>query len=556
MSTALSVIDIKPEGEVVFTEELAIINRIICEYESESERMEAIYAHIWQSVNFPVIDKLMRYNHRPNDRQSSGMPSSINIDWVRDHLRAEYWKRVTDMTNVLLIMPEKRRTEWREQFLYGMGMVEKPGYSPGDPPRYSKEYVGVPEFSRDTVVPTLVGMLNDRHKYLVERVHGIFTRLSPRHKTNKSFGFSEKMIMTNVITDFWQSSVTCSSYMEDTVDDLRILLHMFHSRDCLTHVVRLGNVLSAAFRCEEDYGQWFPIDGGLLNIRYYKNGNVHLQVHPDLAWRLNELLSYALPGAIPSEFRTKPTRPSSTREFSAIERSIPDDVRANLREVKEYKKSGKYSVPGVSCAGKIAEVLGMIGGVQEGHFWLFPYPPLPVIDHIIARGTIPDVVSHQFYPSPENVADFVAQVTEYEPGMTVLEPQAGRADLLVKLELQREDVTLVELNGLMCAVLESKGWPNVQCRDFIEWSAANPEVLFDRIVMNPPFSEGRWKLHLQTAMRHMAVRGRLVAVLPGRPDLASLIDTTCMVGLHGRTFENEFEGTGVTVTVCIFQRYK
>lgn len=555
MSTAMSVIDIAPGSNVSYSEELAVIDSIISEYEDESSRLESIYAHVWNGPNFLAIDKLLRLNHRPGDREPSGMPGTVNINYVRDHLRSEYWKRVTDMTNVLLIMPETRRTEWREQFLYGTAMVEKPSRFEGEPSRMSKEYVGVPAFTRETVVPTLVGMLNDRHKYLVERVHGIFTRLSRNHKTNKAFGFSEKMIMANVITDFWNSSVSCGSYMEDAVDDLRVMLNMFHRKECLTSVVRLSTVLSAAHRTNEPFGEWLPIDGGTLNVRYYKNGNVHIQVHPDLAWRLNELLSYALPGCIPSSLRTKPTRGFS-KEFQPIERAIPDDVRAALRDVKNHKNTGQFWIPSVSCAGKVRHVLEMIGGVCETHFFTFPYDVEPVLDYIITRGTLPDAVSHQFYPSPEVVAKYVADVTEYEPGMSVCEPQAGRGDLLAFMGASPEDVTAIELNGMFVTVLESKGFKNVHCRDFIEWSEANPGVLFDRIVMNPPFSEGRWKGHLQTAMRHMAPKGRLVAVLPGCPDLAALIDSQTMVGLHGRTFENEFEGTGVVVTVCIFQRYR
>lgn len=556
MSTAIALADIRPGNEVVFTEELAIINRIIDEYDEESTRMEAIYKHIWGNENFPAIDKLLRYNVRPGETPHYGMPGAINMDYVRGRLRADYWRRVTDMTNVLLLMPEKRRDEWREQFINGMGTVEKPPYIAGDPVRRVKEYVGIPEFSRDTVVPTLVGMLNDRHKYLVERVHGIFKRLSPNHKTNRSFGFSEKMIMTGVINDYWCNSVSCSSFMEDTVDDLRVLLQMFHHRVCLPSVVRLSNVLSAAYRGnEETFGVWFPVDGGLLNMRFYKNGNVHLQVHPDVAWHLNELLSYALPGAIPAELRTKSRRPVP-REFQTIERTVSEEVRMRLRDIKEHKKTGKYSGFGAEYTEEMTKVLTMIGGCKDGYFWQFPYEPESVFDYLISRGTIPDTITHQFYPSPQVVAEFVAEVAEYEPGMSVLEPSAGRGDLVAYMDIDPHDLTAIELNGLMVQVLEAKGFANVLCRDFLEWSAANPEVLFDRIVMNPPFSDGRWTLHLKTAMHHLKPKGRLVAVLPGRPELGCLIDKASVAGVHGRTFENEFEGTGVMVTVCVFQRFK
>ncbi|MBO0237129.1 hypothetical protein, partial [Vibrio parahaemolyticus] len=69
-----------------------------------------------------MINRLLRLNHRPDDertRFNRAWLDKVDLEWVKQDIWAEYWKKVTDMTNVLLIMPASRRDEWREQFIEG-----------------------------------------------------------------------------------------------------------------------------------------------------------------------------------------------------------------------------------------------------------------------------------------------------------------------------------------------------------------------------------------------------------------------------------------------------
>lgn len=55
----------------------------------------------------------------------------------------------------------------------------------------------------------------------------------------------------------------------------------------------------------------------------------------------------------------------------------------------------------------------------------------------------------------------------------------------------------VEISTLHCRVLEAKGL-TVEQADFIKW-AQSTNKRFDKVVMNPPFSEGRAKAHVESA---------------------------------------------------------
>ena len=110
--------------------------------------------------------------------------------------------------------------------------------------------------------------------------------------------------------------------------------------------------------------------------------------------------------------------------------------------------------------------------------------------------------------------------------------------------------TCVEISPLHCKVLEAKGL-NVVKADFLKWSSA---YQFDRIVMNPPFSEGRWQAHLEHAASMLAADGRLVAILPsGARNRDALPGWTLE---WSRVFDNEFAGASVSVVILSAQRRK
>jgi hypothetical protein len=189
-------------------------------------------------------------------------------------------------------------------------------------------------------------------------------------------------------------------------------------------------------------------------------------------------------------------------------------------------------------------VLESIGGVKLSPTrYEFDYDPLDVIQEIVASGCLPDQKAHQFYPTPEKLARIAVELADIGPGDECLEPSAGMGGLA---DLMPEAQTVcVEISPLHCKVLESKGHL-VQQADFLAWTPQGP---FDRIVMNPPFSSGRWEAHTEHAATMLRPGGRLVAILP-----ASAKNKEWLPGLslewHG-PYENEFAGTSVSVVILV-----
>lgn len=448
-------------------------------------------------------------------------------------LNASYWSKALQLTDVLDLMPQARRDEWNKS------ITERT----------------TPDFTDETVRNTLTDLINMRATFFAERVDGIFRSLSGEHVTNAPQGFGKRMIIAGVLNDWGSADYRRAGL----INDLRAVIAKFMGRDEPKHSATepLINALKGR------WGEWVEIDGGALRVRLYKKGTAHLEVHPDMAWRLNQILASLYPLAIPPEFRARPKR--KVREFDLIKKPLPFQVvealasmhparervgdgfrGAQFRDIAKTRQFGfhasKDAIP------EAERVLEAIGGVKQpgGHF-LFDYEPGTVITEIVVSGCIPDQRSHQFYPTPAGLAQRAVDLAEIDPHHTVLEPSAGQGG--IAQFLPSDQTECVEISELHCEILRTKGH-RVERADFLQWQ---PDILVDRIVMNPPFSEGRWQAHIEHAAGMLAADGRLVAILPeGARNRAGLLP-----GLekqwHG-PFANEFAGTSVSVVILVANR--
>jgi 16S rRNA G1207 methylase RsmC len=95
-------------------------------------------------------------------------------------------------------------------------------------------------------------------------------------------------------------------------------------------------------------------------------------------------------------------------------------------------------------------------------------------------------------------------------------------------------------------VLRAKGH-DVITMDFLQFTGG-----YDRIVMNPPFSEGRWQAHVAHAASLLNEGGKLVAIVP-----SSAANKHVLPGFTIKSTEplnNEFAGTSVSVVILTIER--
>lgn len=444
---------------------------------------------------------------------------SVNIkqffesDPVLKAVDAEYWEYVMNKTDILSYMSADQRYEW------------------GDNIRKHN----VPEFTIDNVKTTMLEMHRDKELFLARRVDGIFRALSPGHLTNSPMGFGKRFILAGV-----RSEYTVDYKSSQYLQDLRCVVAKLLNREA---GVYQPDTYADLFRINMD-GQWNYVDGGAFKIRMYKKGTAHIEFHPEIACRLNQLLAFIHPHAIPSEFRTKPKKPN--KEYALNHDLIGFDVVNDLLNFR-YNKHGEswYFLDKLKNK-KSAQVVEYIGGVDIGNgYYKFGYDPEPIINYIRRTGTIPEYKSHQYYPTPEHIARDAVAMAEINDGDFVREPSAGQGAIAEQIREAHPLAILqcVEISKLHCEILKQKGFEVVNT-DFLQF---NPERKCDKLVMNPPFSDGRAIDHAKHGFDMLADGGVLVSVLP-----ASFLGKEIIPGCeytYSHVYKNEFAGCSVNVVI-------
>lgn len=497
------------------------VDSLTCQYQSERtkiERMAAVIEEEYQPVAHYFVEGNIEKRHAP-----PSIDRLFKLDGAVAALNAAYWNRALQMTDVLDCMPQKRRDEWFELI------------------RSHK----TPDFDEETVRSTLGSLLMQRSKYFAERVDGIFRSLSHEHVTNRPEGFSKRMILSHVINDwggYGHSQI-------GVINDLRNVIGKFMGRAEEYKWNSMDRIIDA---CRRQRGQWMQVDGNAMKIRVYKKGTAHLEVHPEMACRLNGVLASLYPGAIPSRFRKPPKR--KPREVKLMDRPLPSSVLAILGGMRppRYGSTSGYKIPfnaDKHVRREVIAVMESIGGVREGEEFKFDYDPGDVVDEIICSGCIPDDRSHQYYPTPEWLAEIAVNELKAEAGMSVLEPSAGGGSLLEQIPVSCA-VTAVEVSDLRCKILREKHspWP-VLCGDFLQLHPTMQRV--DRVIMNPPFDHRRWMAHLDAAAELVKPGGRLVAILPSGARKHVLHDFDCK---WSQDYHNAFPGASVSVAILTADR--
>lgn len=530
-----------------------VISSMIARRNADLLRIERLS----EAMNQPDAQAVLYHfieGNKPDQQYT--MPTHINglfcTVGATAHLDSQYWQRALLETDVLDYMPQSRRYEWHNQIKNPLGKLKH-----GSKTEY--EILPLPAFEESTVRATLIGLLNNRSMFFAERVDGVFRALSKTHVTNTPEGFRKRMILNYLIDK--NGSVEWSTC--GVIDDLRCIIARFMGRDEPRH----GSTRAAVEHIRRQNGVWQELDGGALRMRVYNGvGTAHIEVHEELAWKLNAVLAMLYPAAIPEKNRQrKTTKARSVKNFELMDKLLPFavlDVLASMEQAAEpyeygYQTRYRYMPNTLRIRGlgpedksvlkQVDTVMEAIGGVKQGFYWRFDYNPTEVVGQVVCTGAIPDHVSHQYYPTPDTLAEeLVAKAAQDAPeGALWLEPSAGIGGI-AKHVPEHAQLHCVEINELHTKILEAQGYKNVIQADFLEF-AQQTNQRYDRIVMNPPFAQGRWQAHLEAAASLLSNEGRLVAILPASAKGKELLPGYSHS--YSEVYANMFAGTSISVVI-------
>jgi predicted RNA methylase len=165
------------------------------------------------------------------------------------------------------------------------------------------------------------------------------------------------------------------------------------------------------------------------------------------------------------------------------------------------------------------KVLVALGGKwnRKAGAHVFPDDPSVRVEEALLTGEYSDKKKDfGFFETPKELADEVVNLAQLIPAHKILEPSAGKG-ALVRAALRGfipiGNIYCLEILLGNCATLEGLG-SKVRQKDFL---LTKPKPVFDRIIMNPPFSVlGRPQAdidHVLHAFDYLKPRGRLVSIM-------------------------------------------
>ena len=374
--------------------ETDVIDGLLGRYGLMYAKLKNISATVREGENADAVEYFMRGNVRNSRLHMPPVRVVFDLPGAVASLNADFWQQALNLTDVYEYMPNDRRNEWNNQI----------------------HEMKAPDFEENAVRATLSELLFSRQKFFSERVDGIFRSLSRSHVTNRPEGFSKRMIIESMF-DQWG---ICNYERTGYVDDLRKVIAKFIGRDT-TGLNTTNKILNIA---RARSGEWVAIDGGALRVKAFQKGTIHLEIHPDMAWRLNDILAFLHPAAIPAEHRQKPR--TKVKTFDLHSNLLPFSVLSVLSDLEtertEPLKRNRWEEPrppvttnpfnrrfkGYSDENKAAraeaeKVLMSLGGVKmniNAFTWFeFDYDPIAAMQRHLEAGhkKLPLVIPVLFY---------------------------------------------------------------------------------------------------------------------------------------------------------------
>ncbi len=217
------------------------------------------------------------------------------------------------------------------------------------------------------------------------------------------------------------------------------------------------------------------------------------------------------------------------------------------------------------------KVLGAMGGKWDrrarGH--IFSGDPRKKIAEALEIGEVVDTKkTYEFFETPAEIAnlmvhrgvvfgDLASNIGNY-----ILEPSAGEGAIadVIRAHVPSYNIHVVEIDPEKREILKAKGY-RIIGKDFLK--TKKKKLLYDRVIMNPPFSNGKDIDHVMHAFRFLRPGGRLVSVMSGGTVFRSDKKATKFrdfVDRHGGLIEPlpegafEASGTGVNTVLLTLDK--
>lgn len=163
----------------------------------------------------------------------------------------------------------------------------------------------------------------------------------------------------------------------------------------------------------------------------------------------------------------------------------------------------------------VNDVLEAVGGKwnRKAKAHVFECDAADALEQILLTGEVITKKTIQqeygFFPTPPAIVAKMMAEAKIRPGMTCLEPEAGRGAIAQEMRAAGGEVYCIELLPDNVKALREQQFIVTEA-DFL---TVKPQQLYDRVLMNPPFSRQADIKHVAHALSFLNPGGRLVAIM-------------------------------------------
>lgn len=367
------------------------------------------------------------------------------------------WAHVIDVSGIEQLMDSKAKEELRSQMRY---VPERSGRQ-GEIINQDEINRMLPPVTVENIVATLERFRNDSELIFRRGIVNAFTKMDRRFRSHDGFKVGSRVIVDYLMRD---GHIYSSGTKADLLTDIE---RTFLVLDGKMEKAKYGSIVAELERANPSSffnRQRFEVESDYFKVRVFKNGNAHLWfTRKDLVTKINLILAEHY-GEVLADGMTKEEDP--------------------LKNIKT---------------------------TPARYFGFFPTPDAAAEE--LMRG-VPLLARRE------------------QERLRILEPSAGTGNLARRCikqftpedwgynaERYRDEyrwdnaVDCIEIQPHLAHQLEAEGiYARITCADFLQVQP-DPDRLYDRVVMNPPFDRERDIDHVVHALEFLKPDGCLVAIM-------------------------------------------
>lgn len=425
------------------------LDTVVSEYQERLEALPSLYQVLQSAARALEVGTCVQGKYVGCSISLHSVPS---LKGMEESLLESAWRRAYDMCQIEKLAPASERS------------------------RLETELATPPELTMENLFLTFGDYLQNSRYHILRSVAEAFSRLDQRFKSHDRMkvgvkGLPKQVIITNCVGEY-----SYGRYGAEQLRDVLNALQVLRERPRLTHT-EFEDLLDIARNTPNEY---------MPEIRYTSGSMV--------TWdgKILKCRSTHRPGN---------SVEITTEGFSGWREVILPELGV---EVRGFKNGNAHVIFQPATLREINLALH--------EFYGDVLPDCPADNERPTKSESREVSKNlAFYWTPKDAADRMMSEIVFKAGDLILEPSAGEGHLFeaVARQVQKNGINNVRMSGIefsakRAATARAKGFP-VQVQNFL---MVEPNPMFSKVIMNPPFNGKEWIKHIKHALKFLAPKDK------------------------------------------------